>query len=84
MIDLGSAYIKDPLGIHVNGKLSDVDGLDPLFLGSENDSAARSPWGTDLTALYAAADASNLYLPVRTRRDEPNEQARFTVEFRTD
>jgi len=84
VIDLESAYIENPLGIQLNGRLSDIDGLAPLILDRVNDSAPGSPPGADLTALYAVADVSNLYLAIRTMGDEPNIEATFTVEFRTE
>jgi len=55
-----------------------------MVVDRANDKASGSPQGTDLTALYALADVSNLYLAIRTMGDEPNTEATFTAGFRTE
>jgi len=46
--------------------------------------APNSPSGTDITAVYAFADSSNLYIGIRVLGDTPNRNVTFTVEIKTD
>jgi len=84
VIRLGRALIENPLNIQLKGKLSDLEGLSPLLRDRENDVAAGSPLGTDIVAVYAFADLSNLYIAIRVLGDNPNRSATFTVEIKTD
>jgi len=84
VIRLGRALIENPMNIQLKGKLSDLEGLSPLLRDRENDVAALSPLGTDIVAVYAFADSSNLYIAIRVLGDNPNRSATFTVEISTD
>jgi len=81
VVRVGKLVTENPLGMNVDGRLTDLEGLSPILTDPPNDTAPDAPPGTDLVALYAFADSSNLYLGVRVRGDSPNANAIFTVEI---
>ena len=84
VVRIGKTYIDNPLGIRLNGRLSDFEGFNPILRDPENDVALNSPPGTDITDLYAFADSSYLYISIRVLGDSPEKNATFTVEIKTD
>jgi len=84
VVKLGKTFIENPLEIQLNGRLSDLEGFAPILKDPENDVARNSPFGTDITSVYAFADSSNLYVGIRVLGDSPEKNATFTVEIKTD
>jgi len=83
VVALGKPLIEDPLGIRLNGKLSDFQNFSATIRDPQGDLAANSLPGTDLTAVYTFADSSDLYIGVRVQGDSPNRNANYELEIDT-
>ena len=81
VIKISKPLVENPLGMKVDGRLTNFEYLTPILTDLPNDVAHDAPPGTDLVALYTFADSSNLYLGIRVRGDSPNANAFFTVEI---
>ena len=82
VIELGRKIVANPLGIRLNGRLTDFQGFSPIARDPQLDLLPGSPRGTDLTDIYALADSSYLYLGIRVAEDNPNRNVGYYARIR--
>jgi hypothetical protein len=84
VIEQGRVLLENPFQINMSGRPSEFNGFAPLFVDPEGDTVIGSPPGTDLGAVYAFADSSNLYLGIVVIGDHPSKNATYTAVIQVD